>query len=210
MCRKASRLWSEQVQALMREVGFEWNYGTTRLPAGRLDNYRAVVPPTIDFFYAGELTALQQYVNAGGTLIFGPEKCRLDQRMKSEVSITQFFSQAVSVDDYLTDLSSGSGSSGGKLIYMESPFQVGDLLKALEIELPFTRSNSSLDLTVQCSRDNRKMLFVANPSARQQNSDIFFTGSYRFRNLLSGENFESEGKIRVSLPASAVEIWEVS
>ena len=207
---EASRLWSEQVQALMREVGFEWNYGNTRLPAGRLADYRVAVLSTIDFFYAGELVALQQYVNAGGTLVFGPERCSLNQRMKSERSIMQFFDQAVSVDDYLTDLSAGSGSSGGNLIYMESPFQVGDLLKALEIELPFTRSNSNLDLTVQCSQENRKMLFVANPSARQQKSDIFFTGSYRFRNLWSGESFESEGKIRVSLPAYAVEIWEVS
>lgn len=207
---EACHLWSDQVQALMREVGFEWNYGSTRLPATRLLEYRVAVLPTIDFLYAEELAALEQYVHAGGTLIFGPERCRLDEGMKTDWSIMQFFNRAVSVGDYLTDLSPGDRSTGGNLIYMESPLQVGDLLKTLEIEIPFTRSNSSLDLAVQCSRDNRKMLFVANPSAKQQNSDIFFAGSHGFRNLWTGASFESEGKIRVRLPAYRVEVWEVS
>ena len=207
---EASGLWSEQVQALMREVGFEWNYGSSRLPAERLLEYRAALLPTIDFLYTDELASLEQYVQAGGTLIFGPERCRLDQGMKTDWSIMQFFSQAVSVDDYLTDFSPGARSGGGNLIYMESPLQVGDLLKALEIDLPFTRSNSNLDLAVRRSPDDRKILFAANPSARGQNSDIYFAGSYRFRNLWTGESFVSEGKIRVSLPAYGIEVCEVS
>jgi len=207
---EACSLWSEQVQALMREVGFEWNYGSTRLPVERLLEYRAAVLPTIDFLCADELAALEQYVQAGGTLIFGPERCRLDEGMRTDRSIMRFFERAVSVDDYLTDFSTGARSAGGNLICMESPLQVGGLLKALEIELIFTRSNSNLDLAVWSSRENRKMLFAANPSDRQQKSDIYFTGSYRFRNMWTGESFEKEGKIRVSIPPGGVEVWEVS
>jgi len=218
---EACRLWTEQTTGFLQEVGFDWNYGSTRLPAHRLLQYRIAILPTIDFLYAEELATLEKYVQAGGILVFGPEKPYLNEFMQPDGQIRDFFARAESVDDFLRRSSGRARNSPlaqkfespakeGILIQMESPLEMSRLLKALEVEIPFTRSNTNLDLSLHRAGNGRKLLFVANGTKRHQKSAVFFTGSYSFHNLLNGETLEAEGKIAVELPPYSIAVWEVA
>ena len=200
-------LWVSQTESLLRAAGFDWDYGSLHPGSGPLESYRVAFFPAPDFIYAEQLTSLKEYMAGGGTLIFGPGKPSLNQRMKEEPLVIEFFRRSVTVDDFLSGAQAAHPKGG--LIHLESPFQVSELLKALEIELTFTRSNTRIELALHSAPDGRRLLFAANGESAPQRSDIFFQGSMRFRGLTSDESFEREGKIRVELPAYHIEIWEV-
>ena len=96
------------------------------------------------------------------------------------------------------------------MIRLESPLGVGDLLKELEIPLPFTRTNARVDLCVHTHPSGRKLLFAANATDRPQRTDIFFQGSFTFRDLLDQSTFHGDGKIRIEIPEHRVMVWEVN
>jgi len=93
---------------------------------------------------------------------------------------------------------------------LESPLGIGDMLKELEVALPFTRTNSQVELSVHNHPTGRMLLFAANGSGRSQRTDIYFQGRYSFRDLLEHSTFSGEGKIRLEIPARRVQVWEVS
>ena len=204
---EACLLWVAHTEGLLREAGFDWDYGGTSLGVGKVNSYRVAFFPAPDFIYAGQLASLKDYVAGGGTLIFGPGKPTLNQRMKEDPLVAEFFRRSVTADDFLSGAQAAHPKGG--LIHLESPLQVSDLLKALEIELTFTRSNTRIELALHSAPDGRRLLFAANGENTPQRSDIFFQGSIRFRGLTGGESFEREGKIRVELPPCHIEIWEV-
>ncbi len=216
---EACEFWMEQTTEMMLDIGFDWNYGSTRLSSRRLGRYKAAVLPAGDFLYLEELEALESYVKSGGILIFGPGKPSLNQWMRAERRVEAFFSGAVAAenipDNYPESrtaedsLLPGEIPTAGKLIHMQSPLEVIRLLKAFEVSLPFSRSNKSLDLSLY-ARAERRLLFVANGTDKAQVSDIYFPGSHRFRGLLGGEDFAGRGKVKVELAPYKIEVWEVS
>ena len=126
--------------------------------------------------------------------------------MRSNRGVSDFFSTAVEYNE----IAESERTFAGKLIRLESPLNLGDLLKSLEVSLPFTRANPVFDLTLHASADGRRLLFAANKEATPQRTDIFFQGRLRFRDLLSGGNFSGEGKFRIELPPKMIGVWEVS
>ncbi|MBN2287701.1 MAG: beta-galactosidase [Candidatus Glassbacteria bacterium] len=213
------RIWMQQVSELMLDVGFDWDYGSTRLDSGRLSHYRTAVLLAGDYFYLEELEALRAYLSGGGILIFGPGRPRLNQWMEIDREVENFFSGAAAAEYVPEDdqagrpaadsLAPGEASSPGRLIHMQSPIEVIRLLKAFEVSMPFSRSNKSLDLTVyRC--DRRCLLFVANSTDKAQKSDIFFPGGRRFRSIMGSGNFDGKGKITLELEPYRVGVWEVS
>jgi len=221
---EACGLWTEQTTGIMRDAGFDWNIGTTGLSAERLLEYKVAVLPTIDFLYAGDLEALEKYVRGGGILVFGPERPTLDERMNPDRRIRDFFEQAESVGGYQSTFSAGSLEDANNkdnqemlkkispvmLIHIESPLEISGLLKTLDVNIPFTRSNSNLDISLHQAGDGRRVLFIANGTARQQLTDLFFPGSHSFRSLWDGKDCKGEGKVKVELEPYKIGIWEVS
>jgi beta-galactosidase len=208
---EASQLWIEQTTGLLREVGFDWNCGDTRLGVELLARYRVALLPTIDFLWTEEAANLKKYVEGGGILVFGPEKPRLNERLMPDPSIALFFERAETPEGVFGSVDSNpSRQSAGRLIQMESPREVGRLLKTLGVTIPFTRSNSSLDLTVQVGPESLRLLFVANGTDRVQRGDVFFPGAFRFARLWGGEPAVLEGKLSVELEPYQVAVWEVS
>ena len=216
---EACKIWMEQTTELMLNVGFDWNYGSTRLSAEQLCRYKVAVLPAGDFLYREELEALKIYLQRGGILIFGPGRPYLNQWMQPDREMEAFFSRARAsgnVTDVYPDyqaeedsLIPGEIPTAGKLIHMQSPIEVIRLLKTFEISLPFSRSNTSFDLSLY-RRVERLLLFVANGTDTPQISDIFFPGSHRFRSLLGHKNFAGKGKITVGLEPYKIGVWEVS
>ncbi|HLA41040.1 MAG TPA: beta-galactosidase, partial [Candidatus Glassbacteria bacterium] len=198
--------WAEQAKGIMEEVGFDWDYGYTGPGVDMPANCRVLLLPSLDFFYPEDLDSLQAFTARGGALIFGPGVPRLDSRMRSNRGVSDFFSTAVEYNK----IAESERTFAGKLIRLESPLNLGDLLKSLEVSLPFTRANPVFDLTLHASADGRRLLFAANKEATPQRTDIFFQGRLRFRDLLSGGNFSGEGKFRIELPPKMIGVWEVS
>ena len=218
---EACRLWIEQTRDIMRKVGFDWNCGTTSLGADRLAEYRVAILPTIDFLYGEDLENLDGYIRSGGILVFGPERPYLDEKMETNAAIRDFFSRAESVETYHSLISRRSGEiSGdnsrmkpgvrGNLICVASPLEISGLLKSLAVSIPFTRSNSYIDISLHEAPEGRRLLFIANGTERTQRTDIFFPGSHVFLNLLSGENLRGVGKVNIELAPYRVEVLEVN
>ncbi|MFC1613692.1 beta-galactosidase [Gemmatimonadota bacterium] len=212
---EACKTWTEQTVELILDVGFDWNYGSTRLSGEQLSRYRVAVLPAGDYLYREELTALRSFIQGGGILIFGPGRPRLNQWMQVDKGLDTFFSRASAAErapeNIMQDSSSapGGGSAPGVLIHMQSPLEVNRLLKSFEVAQPFTRSNKNLDLSV-FQRGGQRLLFVANSTDKPQKSDIFFRGSQKFRDSLNELNFSGKGKITVELDPYRIGVWEVS
>ncbi|MEA1996393.1 MAG: alpha-amylase family protein [Gemmatimonadota bacterium] len=220
----ACSMWIEQTMMFMWEAGFDFNIGSTRLPAERLLEYRVALLPTIDFLCLDDLPALEEYVQGGGILVFGPEMSSLSERMEPVTRVRDFFAQAVSADGFKPGISAAPPLAGdrqrarpgepfpgkGSLIRMESPLEISGLLKALGIDIHFTRSNSRFDVSVHQAPDGRRIVFIANGTGRQEKTDIFFPGRHSFRNLMDGQDFEGEGKVTMQMPPYKIDVWEVS
>ncbi|MEA2062774.1 MAG: beta-galactosidase [Gemmatimonadota bacterium] len=219
---EACRTWMEQTAELLLDVGFDWNCGSTRLDAGCLSRYRVAVLPVGDFFYTDELAALKGFVQSGGTLLFGPGRPWLNQWMRRDRRVDDFFSGRSEQDsdtgqglesrlsDQAGDNGSGTNPAEVRLVHTSSPLEVIRLLKKIEVSLPFSRSNKKLDLSIHGSASGRRLLFVANTTGKEQKSDIFFTGSHIFRSPSGGKDFSGTGKVRVKLGPYEIGVWEVS
>jgi len=203
---QACRNWIEQAEGIMEEVGFDWNYELSgpgvEVPTG----CRVALVPSLDFYRPEDLPGLQAFLDGSGTLIFGPGAPSLDSRMRPDRGVTDFFSRA---EDY-ESFASGDQAGAGKLIRLESPLSLGDLLKSLEVVIPFTRANPAFDLTVHRAANGRRLLFAANKTSALQRTDIFFQGQLGFRDLASGDSFTREGKFRIELDRRRIGVWEVT
>ncbi len=211
---QACRLWSAQIEGLLADIGFDWNRASASAAPDMLRSYKVAILPSTDFIFSAEADALSQYVRAGGTLLYGPGHPEMNERMQRDQLVADLFAVAgqyaeqdgkVSADS----LAAGQPFAAQRVIRLESPLGIGDMLKGLEVALPFTRTNPNVELSVHTHPEGRALLFAANATGRPQRTDIYFQGRFAFRDLLEQNAFNGEGKIRVELPARRVQVWEV-
>ncbi len=207
----ACRLWSAQVEGLLADTGFDWN----RAAADKLMRYKVAVLPSVDFIFSDEAAWLSEFVSSGGTLVYGPGRPALNERMEPDPLVDALFAadsqRAGRAGGAPGDsLQAGQVLPGERVVRLESPLKIGDLLKELEVALPFTRTNPRVELSVHTHPSGRMLLFAANSTGRAQRTDIFFQGRFDFRDLLEHSTFSGEGKIRIEIPARRVQVWEVS
>lgn len=207
---QACRLWAGQVESLMGDVGFDWDYATAGFAGGKLSEYRVAILPATDFIHREEALALEEYVHSGGTLIYGPGKPFLDERMRPNSRADRLFGGLSPAGGESRDSVPSEDAAPARAIRLESPLEIGDLLKGLDVPLPFTRTNPRVELSVHTHPAGRMILFAANGTDRPQRTDIFFQGRYGFRDLQEHSTFSGEGKIRVELQPRRVQAWEVS
>ncbi len=211
----ACRLWSAQVEGLLADTGFDWNRATAGAAADRLMRYKVAVLPSVDFIFSDEAAWLSEFVNCGGTLVYGPGRPALNERMEPDPRVDALFSTAAERAGRAggvpgDSLQAGQALPRERVVRLESPLKIGDLLKELEVALPFTRTNPRVELSVHTHSSGRMLLFAANSTGRAQRTDIFFQGRFDFRDVLEHSTFSGEGKIRIEIPARRVQVWEVS
>ncbi len=212
---QSCRLWSAQVEGLLADIGFDWNRATAGAAADKLMRYKVAVLPCTDFIFSQEAAALGEYVGAGGRLIYGPGQPTMNERMLKDPLVSDLFSTAGEPAGQAGNapedsLRAGQRERGERVVRLESPLRIGDMLKELEVALPFTRTNPRVELSVHTNPMGRMLLFAANESGRPRRTDIFFQGRFVFRDLLEHSTFNGEGKIRIEIPARRVQVWEVS
>ncbi len=201
-------LWLDQTGELMRETGFDWDCGDSAITLDRLAQYKIAILACGDFIYREDADALRKFIDGGGTLVFGPGRPFMDQGLHRNLQIESFFSGAVPLSDYLAPAGRAQ-SINLSLIQMESPHEVGRLIKTLGASPRFTRSNTSLDLSVFSNREGRGLLFVANSSDRPQKSDIFFQGRLTVSAYGQAKTSVLEGSMTVEMAPRSIAVWEV-
>jgi beta-galactosidase len=201
-------LWLDQAVELMRETGFDWDCGNSAISLDRLAQYKIAILSCGDFIYRQDADTLSKFVAGGGVLVFGPGRPFMDQSLHRNLRIESFFSGAAPLSDYLAPAGRAQAVSLS-LIQMESPHEVGRLIKTLGISPRFTRSNTSLDLSVFSNREGRALLFVANSSDRPQKSDIFFQGRLTVSAYGQAESSILEGSMAVEIAPRSIAVWEV-
>ncbi|MFC1544708.1 beta-galactosidase [Gemmatimonadota bacterium] len=211
----ACRTWAGQIESLLADVGFDWNYSNAGFSRRMLTDYKVAVLPASDFMFKAETLALDEYVRSGGTLVYGPGRPWLDESLRPDPATGRLFAEQGGPSEFESveqedSIPADEKLSTGRVIRLESPLGVGDLLKELEVSLPFTRTNTRIDLSLHKHSTGRMLLFAANSADRPLRTDIFFQGGYDFRDLLDPSTFRGEGKIRVEIPKRKVQVWEVS
>ncbi|MCE5271339.1 beta-galactosidase [bacterium] len=201
-------LWLDQATELMREVGFDWDCGDSAISAERLCCYKVAILSCSDYLDRREIETLRAFVSKGGALVFGPGRPYLDQSMHRNLQVENFFAGAMPLADYLAP-AGRTQAANLSLIQMESPHEVGRLIKTLGISPRFTRANTSLDLSFFQNLEGAGLLFVANSSDRPQHSDIFFQGLLTVTPYGRAEASVMEGSLRVELAPRSLAIWEV-
>lgn len=201
-------LWLDQATELMREVGFDWDCGDSAISAERLCRYKVAILSCSDFIDRREIETLRAFLAGGGALVFGPGRPFMDQSMHRDLQVESFFAGAMPLSDYLAPAGRAQAANLS-LIQMESPHEVGRLIKTLGISPRFTRSNTSLDLSFFQSPEGAGLLFVANSSDRPQHGDIFFQGRLTVNSYGQAEASVLEGSLTVELAPRSLSIWEV-
>lgn len=204
----ACSIWLDQISEMMRGVGFDWDCADTGVPFDRLAEYTSAIMPVGDFFDEEELGSLGRYLDNGGVLVFGPGKPSLDQDMHPSGKVANFFSGALSPDEFLSPTMQRERLSR-KLIHMESSHQVGRLINSLGFSPVFTRSNVAIDLALHENPEGDRLLFTANPTARSLRGDIFFQGRFLIGRWGDTRLHALEGKMTVELEPCSINIWEV-
>lgn len=201
-------LWLDQAGELMRETGFDWDCGDSAISLDRLAQYKIAILSCGDFMYRQDADTMRKFIAGGGTLVFGPGRPFMDQSLHRNLQVESFFSGAAPLSDYLAPAGRAQAINLS-LIQMESPHEVARLIKTLGISPRFTRSNTSLDLSVFSNREGRSLLFVANSSDRWQKSDIFFQGRLTITAYGQAEARVLEGSMAVEIAPRSISVWEV-
>ena len=88
---QACRTWAGQVESLLSDVGFDWDYANAGYTRRNLRDYKVAILPSSDFLFRNERSALEEYVRGGGTLVYGPGRPWMDESMRPEPSTEKLF-----------------------------------------------------------------------------------------------------------------------
>ena len=206
---EACSLWLDQTTELMREIGFDWDCADTGSPGYGLADYKVAILPIGDYLDEEDLRPLEDFIANGGVLVFGPGKPFMNQEMRPDSRMEEFFSgAAVPLDDFFTP-SGESGRTGWNLVHMESPHEVGRLINTLGISPQFTRSNKAIELAIHENPEGARLLFLANPTDTVQSTDIYFQGRLSIGRWGDPGPVTLEGKLGTELEPYTIQVWEV-
>jgi len=187
-----------QFYAALDQSGYDFDFGNTEVPLERLKTYPAIGMVTTDFLSRSAFEKLRAYVLAGGHLVVGPVALTLDEDLRPDADIQAFFSGKTSL---------GRGS-------MAVAANAEEFVRLLAARVPkpeFARDNVAVDVAVHRSGDGRRTLvFVANPTALAQETQLSFSGSRQFRDLWGNQNLVGNGNIEISLLPFTTGVWEVT
>lgn len=189
--------WLETVTAWLTARHIPFDFGDTHLTAERLRRYQLVCVPTVDFLDACAQAELREYVEGGGQLIIGPLRPDYDP----------VFNPCHILGQYLA--APGSTAVGaGSLTWATLP-AVAEHLTSLAPPTEYTCDQPRVDLAVH-RRGDQTLFFAVNPTAQPLPVTVSFSGQRTFRSAWpTTPALSGEARVKVSLPAYTVHIWEV-
>ncbi len=165
-CLEARR-WAEAAAAALAAAGIDYDLANTRVSAERLGNFKYVFLPTASFISEEVIEKLKKYVRRGGRVIMGPRECQFDEYLRRGKHL--------------------KASAGIELV---EPAALDAVVAGLDVKPEFRVDDRQTDVTV-FEREERRIIFVANPTDDEKNVRLSFLGRKTFKDLLDGG--EKEG-----------------
>src|SRR6185503_726735 len=154
------------LHTLLRELenhGVDYDLADTHLGLERLSGYPLVCLSAGDFMDIGDQRRLLQYVEAGGTLLIGPEMPYLDPVLQPGSVLGQYLK------------SPGTVSVGhGRIVWVPTPRLESELTPFLP-QPEYRCTAPQVDLAVH-QDGQRALLFAANPSTAPVEARLMFDG----------------------------------
>jgi beta-galactosidase len=190
--------WLHALLAKVEGRGVDYDLADTHVSAERLGRYPLVCLSAGDFMDVDDQQRLLEYVEAGGTLVVGPEMPYLNPALHPASVLGRRLAAP------------GVAPVGrGRLIWARPP-ELDTTLNSLLPAPQFWCAGPGLDLVVH--RDGgRALLFAANPTAAPVETRLAFAGRRALRPAWgAAETLEGDGGVTVRLPEYSVRIWEVA
>lgn len=189
--------WLGTVCLQLKQQQVDYDIADSHIDLQRLQRYAVVCVPTVDFMDAGDQQRLLNYVAEGGCLILGPGIPYLDSNLHS-----------CSVLDAVAQAPGETAFGCGHIIWAKSDA----LSTVLAQRLPSPTlcwDAPDVDVVEQVG-EKRRLLFIANPSERDQHVTITFDTPRRLYSVWgdSSKTFCSPQLI-LDLAPYTIQVWEV-
>jgi beta-galactosidase len=178
--------------------------------------YKAIVLPTFEFLGKKTQNLLHDYVEAGGTIILGPDTPSRDELMREYSTLDLYTSRPVHKLDCTPDTFVFNAGAGRLVLvnglFGQDPAQTSQMIdqvcKATHIERPFP-STPPCETSIFHGEDGRTIVFVINPTDKRQRPRITTGGGVYLQDLLTTEEFHGGDFALVDMDPYSVRPLEV-